>query len=495
MRRPPVPVAWPTSTADAATQLALLTAPSMAAAAALPSLYDAYTHQGSGPGGALLLLLLAKRLTLYSVATSTVYVAARRSADASPGLGARLECVTADGLYPFEMSSAQATELKTITADLDESSEALQAAALPVLFGGLLVGAYAFNTILAGGIGGIGVEVPPVAGDAPWAVVEGLRDAVKSVQPFSTGSVCFFALNAELQAMARATFFSAEAARKPSNGAGGGGQVNPATLATACLALASVCAAFVLPAGLVWPAQNAVNAAIAISVTRVLQLDNLGSVCAALVGLTLYDGLGTLAAVGAVDDVVAGAGALADASMMEQVARWRLGGGSEMWQPGLMTIFTQGRPTDAIGLGDIVIPSILAGWAHRFDRRLLLESGGRGPLLESEGRGPLLESGGRGPLLESEGRGPSLESEGRGPLLESPSEGGTAAVEERVGDGGEGGGYLAAVIQGYAVGCVLLEVVPPDVGRAALLCLVPTILTAVLGRLILRGELERALRV
>jgi len=40
---------------------------------------------------------------------------------------------------------------------------------------------------------------------------------------------------------------------------------------------------------------------------------------------------------------------------------------------------------------------------------------------------------------------------------------------------------------------VLLEVVPPDLGRAALLFLVPSTVAAVVGRLVARGELTAAL--
>ena len=38
------------------------------------------------------------------------------------------------------------------------------------------------------------------------------------------------------------------------------------------------------------------------------------------------------------------------------------------WQPGLLAVFLQGRPTDALGLGDAVFPAVLSGWALRRDR-------------------------------------------------------------------------------------------------------------------------------
>ena len=40
-------------------------------------------------------------------------------------------------------------------------------------------------------------------------------------------------------------------------------------------------------------------------------------------------------------------------------------------------------------------------------------------------------------------------------------------------EGSGKGGYLAAALGGYAVGCVLLEVAPPGLSRAAPLKIVP----------------------
>lgn len=157
--------------------------------------------------------------------------------------------------------------------------------------------------------------------------------------------------------------------------------------------------------------------------------------------------------------------ASAGTSVMEGVAQARLSsvtgaGGALLWQPGLLTVNLQGRVTDALGLGDIVAPSILAGWAHRFDL--------------------------------------SLAGVGR----EGGDAGGDKTGDDKTGDengekaragGGAGGGYLSAALAGYGVGCVLLEVAPPELTRAALLFLVPSMLTAVLGRLALQGDLGRAL--
>ena len=39
------------------------------------------------------------------------------------------------------------------------------------------------------------------------------------------------------------------------------------------------------------------------------------------------------------------------------------------WLPGLLQIATGGRPSDLLGLGDVVFPAMLTGWAQRWDAR------------------------------------------------------------------------------------------------------------------------------
>ena len=52
--------------------------------------------------------------------------------------------------------------------------------------------------------------------------------------------------------------------------------------------------------------------------------------------------------------------------------------------------------------------------------------------------------------------------------------------------------YLGAALGGYTLGCLLLEIAPPELARAALLFLVPSALTALLARLAVKRELARA---
>ena len=149
----------------------------------------------------------------------------------------------------------------------------------------------------------------------------------------------------------------------------------------------------------------------------------------------------------------------ASPSVMEGVAQARLGmgsgAGSQLWQPGLLTVLLQGRPTDALGLGDIVGPSILAGWAHRFDVKL-------------------------------------EQRQQKDDFVEGTASG-SGDAGDRSGKGSDGG-YLAVALSGYAIGCVLLEVAPPELTRAALLFLAPPMLIAVIARLVVTNDLPLALK-
>jgi len=436
MRPPP----WPSTPAQALTQhLPLLALPSAAAAVALPDLYDAFRAAAPAENlGPLLALLLAKRATLYACALSTVYVAAMRSGDASPGLGERLEAITAEAVSPATLPEGQSAEVRAVAESLDATPQAAQAAALPLVFGALLASAYA-STILLGGPPSAEEQQLLLATPADEALALA-RSAADEIQPLSTASVCAFAVNAELQAGARALAAGAGGAGAPATAVAAPRGGEAAALVAASLAAALVACAYLGGVAGAWPLHNAVNACVAIGVARVLQLPSLPALLAALGGLALYDAAGTLFTAAA---AAPGGGG----SVMEGVAQARLGGAlsaqsGAAWQPGLLTVVLKGRVTDALGLGDVVAPAMLAGWCRRYDLA----------------RGREVEGGG-----------------------------------EEEGGGGGGGGCLAAALGGYALGCALLEAAPPQLSRAALLFLVPSTAGCVLARLAAAGDLGRAL--
>ena len=275
----PAPAPWPRTPLECATQLPLLALPSVAATGTLPGLYQAY--QSADPAGnltPLLLLLLSKRVVLYACALTTVYVAGMRSGNSAPGLGERLERVTAEAVRPAALPESQRQEVKAVTRQLDATPQAAQAAGLPLIFGVLLLSAYAASVLAP----------PPEQTPSLIDPAELLRAAFSTVQPLSTASVVLFAVNSETQACARALVGEADDASSAPP------VPTASSVAAAAAAAACVACAYGLAPLATWPAQNLANACVAITVARVLQFPSLAAVLAALVGLTLYDGVGTL---------------------------------------------------------------------------------------------------------------------------------------------------------------------------------------------------------
>lgn len=431
---------FPVGATQVAQHLPLLAAPSVVSLVSLPILYEGY--QAAQPPeklAALLAVLLAKRATLYACATSTLFVAAMRSGDAQAGLGQRVTAITAEAVRPATLPELQTAELQEVATALDSTPASVQAAGLPLIFGALLIVSFAVTGLLS-------PAAPPTAEPPPLPaeVLDALRGALSTFQSLSTASVCLFAVNAEAQASARA--LAGEGVSTVAGGPAELGSPTPLSLAAAAASFSLVGSAYLLGPAEAWPAQNFVNSCIGIGVARVLQLPSLAAVLAALGGLAVYDGLGTLGTLTA-----AVAAEPVSTSLMEGVARAKVaaasGGGELAWQPGLLAVVLGGRVTDGLGLGDVVAPSLLVGWARRFDLRITADA----------------EAGA----------------------------GEVDAAEAADGNRSEGG-YLTTALVGYLMGCVLLEVAPPALSRAALLFLVPSTASAVLLRLAMRGDLRAA---
>jgi hypothetical protein len=150
-----------------------------------------------------------------------------------------------------------------------------------------------------------------------------------------------------------------------------------------------------------WPLQNGVNIALAVTVARALSLFLLSSsvivspehpdssiavdsvlsassssstalvtgkksiktVALALIGLTIFDAIATF---GTVANAVDNVDASSTISVMEAVAQSKLAS----WQPGLLEIIIghdNTKVTEALGLGDVVFPSILVAWGFMAD--------------------------------------------------------------------------------------------------------------------------------
>jgi len=142
-----------------------------------------------------------------------------------------------------------------------------------------------------------------------------------------------------------------------------------------------------------WPVQNGVNIALAATVTRALApfllsapssssstmvqspgKKSIRTVALALVGLTLFDAISTFGTVANAATTADAASVTATAtaaqssmSVMETVARSKLAS----WQPGLLEIILghdNSKVTEALGLGDVVFPSILVAWGFVADK-------------------------------------------------------------------------------------------------------------------------------
>ncbi|KAL7540945.1 hypothetical protein ACHAXR_010505 [Thalassiosira sp. AJA248-18] len=134
-----------------------------------------------------------------------------------------------------------------------------------------------------------------------------------------------------------------------------------------------------------WPLQNGVNIALATGVTRGISpflfsapssssatQKSIRTIALALIGITMFDAISVFGTVAnAATDAVVNS-AEPSMSVMETVARSKLASptGEYLWQPGLLSIILghdNSKVTEALGLGDVVFPSILVSWAFAAD--------------------------------------------------------------------------------------------------------------------------------
>jgi len=231
-----------------------------------------------------------------------------------------------------------------------------------------------------------------------------------------------------------------------------------------------------------WPLQNGVNLALAATVSRALtpfllpsgRDENEGgksirTAALALVGLALFDAVSTLGTVTQVANAATTAEAVSTSmstatsgsSVMETVARSRL----ESWGPGLLEIVLghgdASKVTEALGLGDVVFPSILVAWGFVADGAGSNEVAG-----ESDGSTHTSGDGGGDDVLPRSAPGPFVV------------------------------GYATASVAGYVLGSFATEIVGTfgllgdRSGLPALVFLVPCMLGAVTLTALARDELD-----
>ena len=284
-------------------------------------------------------LLLAKRLYIYILALSTVYLISKQSLNEPLGFGERLMKINEE-LFPFMADNNNNTTENSsayIYKILDEKVKGLtEALFLPLLLGGSLILSFLLLKVSSSTSLNFGIDFGLLVG-------------------FSNLCVCI-------------AFTRLQIAKLLTNERKGIASLIGSTIISSIAILSS-------PTSSYWALFNVINQAIAVVVGRVIQVPGLFFVLLALFGVTCYDVIS-----------VTGTSQFTDSgtSVMEVVARAKVNVATEtvstaastaatttsttqLWQPGLFEVVIGGKVSDVLGIGDALFPSVLAGWAYRFD--------------------------------------------------------------------------------------------------------------------------------
>jgi len=388
----------------------------------------------------ILLLLVTKRVALYSTAASFLNLCAIRAVCVQESLGQRLAGLNDEVFEVFGSNFTALLEDESVEAVrvLDETDGQTQAVALPVLVAGSLLASF-IPVVLSNALSGSSVDnvVGTGALEISKPFLQILSQTLPSVSLLSSAAVVLLFSRVELK-----VFLSSFRDRNENEEIGIGSNV----MATIIGMMLVVTSFYSAPGGIAWPIQNLSNMLTAIVISRAVQLPRLPWIVVSLIGLTCYDLV-----------AVTGTQALTDngASIMEAVARAKSGlsgvpnsmytaieassgttqsiagvaSSQGQWLPGILQVSVGQQVSDLLGLGDIVFPSILAGWAKRWDIRE-----------EKEGR----ESG-----------------------------------------------IYRATLSGFAIGCLLCEILQTGSGQPALIYLVPAMLATTATKGLFTGQLGR----
>lgn len=401
------------------------------------------------------------------------------------------------------LQAPQGEEEKEFVSILNETSETSQSLAIPVVIASSLLVSFFFLS----------------SAGTDSVVASTTKEALLF---FTTGTNILVSLlftRAEI-AVAADVFLSPwrDVVLGEADGSGRGEDEGRRGLFVSLLSIGVVFGAFCSPPGTAWPLHNLVNTCIAVTVARLLQLSRLPLVLLALGAVAAYDVI-----------AVMGSQVLTDggASVMEAVAMAKLevvqsqvegaqvaqsvspvwgGSGAEgtvqglatqiaslpslslsSWRPGLFEIGVSGRVSDALGVGDVVFPSMLTGWALRTD--LLVpdtsahfnesdhRSSNKNGKNNSNDNGNDDDDMGRHVIPLNEAESPPLT---HGPLV--------PAAAPRSGKGDTP--LFQSCLWGYVAGCVLCEVFQTGGGQPALLYIVPSMVAALTLSATLRGKIN-----
>lgn len=316
---------------------------------------------------AVIALFVGSRAYLYALAAVVVVLASRRGAADAPALGRRLADLTEELLFRPDLRATRPDDenddddkesrrrrreneerpalLRAMAADggLEESLDGVsadsQAVLLPVLASSLLAASALSVSLLSNADGG---------GDASSSVAA-LAAIVPAVSRTWNGALLVLFARVEIRrAWAESAPPSVRARFDPAVGA-------------AVVEWAAACAVVAAAYAGEWPARNFVNAALAATVARVVQIDRASALLVALALLVSYDAASVwvLPAFAATD-------VSSSASAMGSVAASI--SDSATFVPGLLVCRVKNLPTGSLGLGDAVFPSLLATFVRRFER-------------------------------------------------------------------------------------------------------------------------------
>jgi hypothetical protein len=303
------------------------------------------------------LLVVAKRVYIYTLAVTVLVIASRRGTSDSPFLGTRLIDLTREVL-PIgdddDMSNENVDTRFQEMAVLDQVDDSTQAVGLPLIVVSSLVASLFFVLLQS-----TDLSSTTTTNGVPF--LQSIQSFLPQAIALSNGVVLSLFARAELQRILP----------------------NQQQLIATVGALLLAGLAYLGPAAWVWPIQNILCACLAISVARAIQIPRLAPIVLALSALVVYDvasvglqlidlGSATLATTPPQGDVATtsaatAASASASSSIMRAVAMSKTEG---IWQPGLFQVRLRGIVTDLLGLGDAVFPTLLSTFLFRFDQEM-----------------------------------------------------------------------------------------------------------------------------
>ncbi len=311
----------------------------------------------------ILSLLLLKRIYIYSLAIVSVDMIAKRSfADgigndivaSADGFGTRLMKINAElfGNNTNAMSEKAVME-RQVYSQIDSKISGLsEAVFIPLAVASSLLVSYFLLQFTSSAGASVGL----------WN-----DDIIKYLILSSNFFVCLFFTKIELRNYIQNLFNISVDSKLTEQ------------LAFVLGLLGSIVAVTSLPTADYWPLFNMINIFIAITVGRVVQIPQLNYIIISLLLLVGYDyvavsgiqqftdnGVSIMESIATAKSSIVPATTVPDSSIVHATSS-TIGSSTlaNAWKPGLLQVNVNNKVTDVLGLGDIIFPSMLAGYTYR----------------------------------------------------------------------------------------------------------------------------------